>query len=84
MLVVFDGAKVYELILEGTGAAAEAFATIAAGFTILDPKGPPAGAGAEPTPEELAPKTFEKNYYRLKVFKPAGFASEPVDPTALG
>ena len=85
ILVVFDGASVYELILDALpadGPLAKSLETIAAGFTVLDPKGPPEGAAAVPTPEELAPKSLEKTYYRLKVFKPAGFAQEPVDPTA--
>ncbi|MHC4973479.1 MAG: hypothetical protein ACYTG3_14215 [Planctomycetota bacterium] len=80
VLVVVDGPRLYELfldhappdtVLEGQ------LAAVATGFTILDPKGAPI-AGAEPG--DLKADTIEHEYYRLKVYKPAGFAQEEVDP----
>jgi len=52
-------------------------AAVTGGFTILDPKGAPI-AGAEPA--DLKAGTIEHEYYRLKVFKPTGFAQQEVDP----
>ncbi|MCK6461084.1 MAG: hypothetical protein L6Q95_14475, partial [Planctomycetes bacterium] len=43
VLVVFDGARRYELFCEGAPGAATELAAVAEGFTILEPKGAPEG-----------------------------------------
>jgi hypothetical protein len=81
ILLVRDGDRLYELFLDDSPAGsafAAALDRIAAGFTILEPKGAPAEVRL--TPEELKAKMVEHEYYRLKVLKPAGFVQEEVDP----
>jgi hypothetical protein len=80
VLVVFDGARHYELFLDAQppdSALALALPPVAEGFTILDPKGAP--EGAPPTGDAKA-GTIEHDYYRLKLHKPAGFLQQEVDP----
>jgi hypothetical protein len=80
VVVLFDGPRLYELFLDHgppDAVLARQLSAIAGGFTILDPKGAPAGG----TPmDDLKAGTIEHEYYRLKVFKPDGFAQEEVDP----
>ena len=80
VLVVVDGPRLYELFLDATpadGALAQGLERIAAGFTILDPKGAPAMLTAG---DISKPATIDHEYYRLSVYKPAGFLQEEVDP----
>jgi hypothetical protein len=80
-LGVRDGTRLYLLVLDLAppgGALADAFAGIADGFTILDPKG--SVVPQAPSSEELKPRTIEHDYYRLKLLKPAGFVEQEVDP----
>jgi len=80
VLVVVDGPRLYELFLDLSPAdavLARKLEAVARGFTILDPKGAP----AEGAPMgDLKAGTIEHDYYRLKVFKPDGFAQQEVDP----
>ena len=80
-LVVFDGMRRYELLLDATprdSALAAALAPVAEGFTILDPKGAPdGGPGFGGTAKAT---TIVHEYYRLKVLKPEGFLQQEVDP----
>jgi len=81
VLVVLDGTRSYELFLEASppdGELAGKLEGIAAGFTILSPKGPPAAVTAGGPLAE--PETIEHDYYRLVVFKPEGFVRKAVDP----
>lgn len=80
VLVVFDGARRYELFLEGApgdSALAAGLGAVAEGFTILDPKGAPEGG---PVLGDTKAGTIEHDYYRLKLVKPAGFLQQEVDP----
>lgn len=80
VLVVVDGPRLYELFLDvspADAALAKALDGIADGFTILDPKGAPIAGAAT---GGLEAGTIEHDYYRLRVFKPAGFAQQEVDP----
>lgn len=80
VLVVVDGPRLYELFLDVSPADAALAGTlreVADGFTILDPKGAPIAGAAT---GDLEAGTIEHAYYRLKVFKPAGFAQQEVDP----
>lgn len=81
VLVVFDGARRYELFLEaapGDSALAAQLAPVAEGFTILDPKGAPDGGPALAGGAKAMPIVHE--YYRLKLLKPEGFLQQEVDP----
>ena len=80
VLVVVDGPRLYELFLDHAptdAVLARQLSAVARGFTILDPKGAPAGGAPM---GDLKAGTIEHDYYRLKVFKPAGFAQQEVDP----
>jgi hypothetical protein len=80
VVVVFDGTRRYELLLDATprdSALAEQLAAVAEGFTILDPKGAPEGPALAGS-EKAAPLAHD--YYRLKLLKPAGFLQQEVDP----
>lgn len=80
VLVVFDGTRRYELLLDASpkdSPLAAELAAVAEGFTILDPKGAPEGAAA-PGGEKAAP--IAHDYYRLKLLKPEGFVQQEVDP----
>jgi len=80
VLVVFDGPRKYELFLQGApgdSPLAAQLAAVAEGFTILDPKGAPEGG---PLIGDAKAGTLEHDYYRLKIFKPAGFLQQEVDP----
>jgi len=80
VLVIVDGPRLYELFVDVSPADAalgRQLAAVTSGFTILDPKGAPV-AGAEPA--DLKAGTIEHDYYRLKVYKPTGFAQQEVDP----
>jgi hypothetical protein len=80
VLVVVDGPKLYELFLDVSPADATLgrdLEAVATGFTILDPKGAPIAGAAS---GDLKAGTIDHEYYRLKVFKPAGFAQQEVDP----
>ncbi|MHC4576716.1 MAG: hypothetical protein ACYTFD_13285 [Planctomycetota bacterium] len=79
VLVVVDGPRLYELFLDVSPAdvpLADELARVAAGFTILDPKGALDVLRATESKAEV----IEHDYYRLKVYKPAGFRQEEVDP----
>ena len=80
VLVVVDGPRLYELFVDLSPAdavLARELEAVARGFTILDPKGAP----VEGAPMgDLKAGTIEHDYYRLKVFKPDGFAQQDVDP----
>lgn len=78
VLLVVDGARLYELFLDGDEASAAALEEVARGFTILDPKGGPAAKA--PTAEELKERVLEHDFYRLEVLKPAGFSAAEGDP----
>ena len=81
VLVVFDGMRRYELLLDATpgdSALAAQLAPVAEGFTILDPKGAPDGGPGLGGSTKAAPLVHE--YYRLKVLKPEGFVQQEVDP----
>ncbi len=82
LVALRDGTRIYLLYLDrqGDGFTA-ALAAVASGFTILDPKGAPSEE-APPDSAALKPGTIEKDYYRLKLFKPAGFVNLTVDPDA--
>ncbi len=81
VLGVRDGNRLYEL-WQSTApkncAFDKAFASIAEGFTILDPKGAP--QLRKPDAKELKAGPLEHDYYRIKVLKPEGFLVEEVDP----
>jgi hypothetical protein len=77
VLVVFDGARRYELFCEGAPGAAAGLAAVAEGFTILEPKGAPEGG---PLLGDAKAGTIEHDYYRLKLSKPAGFLQQEVEP----
>ncbi|MHC4729281.1 MAG: hypothetical protein ACYS6Z_01670 [Planctomycetota bacterium] len=81
VVVVVDGPRLYELFLDHAPSDAvlsRQLEVVARGFTILDPKGAP--VGGTPMGDDLEAGTIEHEYYRLTVFKPAGFAQEEVDP----
>jgi hypothetical protein len=83
VLVVFDGARRYELFLEGAPGDSELagrLAPVAEGFTILDPKGAPEAPGA--ATGDAKASALEHAYYRLKVLKPEGFLQQDVDPSS--
>jgi hypothetical protein len=83
VLVVVDGSRTYELFLEAApadSALEKQLDAVAAGFTILDPQGPPPAAAT--AGDAAAASIIEHEYYRLKVLKPAGFEQLPVDPGA--
>lgn len=80
VLVVADGPRLYELFLDHAPRDAtlcRQLAAVATGFTILDPKGAPVGGAPM---GDLKAGTIVHEYYRLKVFKPDGFAQQEVDP----
>jgi len=81
LVALRDGSRIYLLFLDRRGDRYEAeLEKVASGFTILDPKGVPAGEEAPPDAEALQPRTIEEDFYRLSVFKPEGFVRRTVVP----
>jgi len=77
VLLVRDGTRLYELLVDRTPACKDDLDGIARGFTILDAKGAPQIRAA--LPQDVAAKTLEHDYYHIAVLKPAGFTQEEVD-----
>jgi len=80
VLLVRDGTRLYELVLDEAPAASpfeKTLLRLAEGFTLLEVKG--AEGEAPPAAEDLVARKLEHDFYKVALLKPEGFLEEAVD-----